>query len=128
MIFLGHVLSNEGIKVDPQKVKQLQRAQGQLVLMRSKVSLASWLLSKVCKEILKDNIFPTNFLKKAIKFEWTDKCKRAFQELMHQLTTTPILTLPIEGRDYIIYSDASKNGFGCVLIQEDKVEPMPPDN
>jgi len=29
--------------------------------------------------------------------------------------------LPVEGKKYIIYNDASKNELGCVLIQDDKV-------
>jgi len=37
------------------------------------------------------------------------------------LTTAPVLTLPVEGKKYIGYSDASKNRLGYVLMQEDKV-------
>ena len=29
--------------------------------------------------------------------------------------------LPMEGKEYTVYSDVSKNGLGCVLMQEDKV-------
>jgi len=32
-----------------------------------------------------------------------------------------MLTLPVEGKEYSIYSDASKNGLGCVLMPKDKV-------
>jgi len=58
----------------------------------------------------------TNLLKKANKFEWTEKCEKAFQELRQGLITAPILTLLMEGKEYTIYGDASKNGFGCVLM------------
>jgi len=50
-----------------------------------------------------------------------EKCERAFQELRQQLTTAPILTLPVESKEYTIYSDTLKNGLGCVLMQDDKV-------
>ena len=63
----------------------------------------------------------TNLLKKANKFEWIEQCERAFQELGQRLASTPILTLPTEGQEYTIYSDASKNGLQCVLMQEEKV-------
>ena len=63
----------------------------------------------------------TNLLKKAIKFDWTKRCERAFQELRHRLTTAVILTLSEEDKEYTIYSDLSKNGLGCILMQEDKV-------
>jgi len=60
-------------------------------------------------------------LKKTTKFEWSNKCEEAFQELKRQLTTTSILTLPVERKEYTIYSDASKNRLGCILMQDDKV-------
>jgi len=60
-------------------------------------------------------------LKEANKFEWTEKYEKAFQELRQRPTTTPILTLPMEGKEYTIYSGASKSRVGCVLMQEDKV-------
>jgi len=63
----------------------------------------------------------TNPLKKSNKFDWTEKCGRAFQELRQRLTTALILKLPVEGKEYTLYSDTLKNGLGCVLMQEDKV-------
>ena len=50
-----------------------------------------------------------------------EKCNKAFQELRQRLTTALILTLPTEGKECTIYSDASKNRLGCVLMQEDNV-------
>jgi len=63
----------------------------------------------------------TNLFKKAIKFEWVERCEMAFQELRQQLTTVLILTLPVEENEYTIYSDALRNVLGFVLMIEDKV-------
>ena len=60
-------------------------------------------------------------MRKDCKFLWTDVCENAFQELNSSLTSTPVLTLPTEGVGFEVYSDASKNGLGCVLMQEGKV-------
>ena len=38
-----------------------------------------------------------------------------------RLTTTLILTLPDIHRSFIVYCDASRQGLGCVLMQDDKV-------
>ena len=38
-----------------------------------------------------------------------------------RLVTTPILALPIIGKDYVIYCDASRQGLGCVLLQDMKI-------
>jgi len=63
----------------------------------------------------------TNLLRKTTKFELSDKCEAAFQELKYKLTTAPILTLPVEGEEFVIYSDASRQGLGYVLMQNGKV-------
>ena len=62
-----------------------------------------------------------NLLKEVNRFEWREEYERAFQELRQRLTTALILTLPVETKEYTIYSDASKNRLGCVMMQEDKV-------
>jgi len=56
-----------------------------------------------------------------IKYEWADKCDEAFQKFKRCLTTTPVLTLTIEGNECTIYSNGSKNELGCVLMQDGKV-------
>jgi hypothetical protein len=63
----------------------------------------------------------TELLKKLKKFTWTEICERSFQELKRRLTTTLVLTLPDIQWDFIIYSDASRQGLGCVLMQDGKV-------
>ncbi|XP_021754918.1 uncharacterized protein LOC110720219 [Chenopodium quinoa] len=63
----------------------------------------------------------TTLMKKDKNFEWDDKCEEAFQLLKERLITAPVLTLPDDSGIYDVYSDASKNGLGCVLMQNGKV-------
>ena len=63
----------------------------------------------------------TELLKKDKKFTWTESCERSFQELKNRLTTAPVLILPDIHRDFVIYCDASREGLGCVLMQDRKV-------
>nr|XP_016442948.1 PREDICTED: uncharacterized protein LOC107768342 [Nicotiana tabacum] len=63
----------------------------------------------------------TQLLKKDVKFAWDDKYQESFEKLKYLLTKAHILTLPIEGKEYVIYSDASHYGLGCILMQEGKV-------
>jgi hypothetical protein len=60
-------------------------------------------------------------LKKEKKFNWTESCERSFQELKKRLTTAPVLTLPHIQWDFVVYCDASRQGLGCVLMQDGKV-------
>ena len=52
---------------------------------------------------------------------WTERCEESFQELKRRLTTTLVLTLPQGTEDFSIYCDASKSGFGAVLMQLGKM-------
>ena len=56
-----------------------------------------------------------------MKFEWTDKVEKSFLELKKRLTTAPVLTLPDGKEGFAVYTDASKEGLGCVLMQHGKV-------
>ena len=60
-------------------------------------------------------------LQKNVKYEWSEKCQRSFDKLKVFLTDAPVLTQPTCGKEYVIFSDASLNGLGCVLVQEGKV-------
>ena len=59
----------------------------------------------------------TNLTRKEVKYKWTDKHERAFQELKESLTLAPVLAIPKSGESFTIYSDASHQGLGCVLMQ-----------
>jgi len=117
MVFLGHVVSKEGVKVNLQKFKEITEWP-RLNNVTDIISFSG--LAVYYRRSAKDysKIAPplTNLLKKASMFEYTEKCEWAFQELRQRLTTGSILTLLVEGKEYIIYSDASKNGLGCVLM------------
>ena len=63
----------------------------------------------------------TRLTQKNVKFEWSEKCERSFQELKNRLVSAPILALPVSGKEFVVYSDASIQGLGCVLMQEGRV-------
>ncbi|KAL8123995.1 hypothetical protein AgCh_011844 [Apium graveolens] len=63
----------------------------------------------------------TKLTRKNQKFEWDEKCEECFQELKNRLVSSPVLVFPDEQGNFVIYSDASYKGLGCVLIQHDKV-------
>ncbi|KAG8498972.1 hypothetical protein CXB51_005381 [Gossypium anomalum] len=63
----------------------------------------------------------TKLLQKNVPFVWNDQCQESFMKLKQMLTEAPVLTLPESEKDFIVYSDASLNGLGCVLMQSGKV-------
>ena len=58
---------------------------------------------------------------KGVKFEWTENCKKSFQELKYRLVSAPILTIPSGSGGFVIHSDASRIGLRCVHVQNGKV-------
>ena len=58
----------------------------------------------------------TKLLRKGVKFKWDDKCQSSFEQLKKILVEAPVLTQLTSGREYTMYSDASKIGLGCVLM------------
>nr|GFC15515.1 putative reverse transcriptase domain-containing protein [Tanacetum cinerariifolium] len=58
---------------------------------------------------------------KSEKFVWNEEREKYFEELKQRLVSAPVLTLPFGIGGFQIYSDASKKGLGCVLMQHEKV-------
>ncbi|GKE61827.1 putative reverse transcriptase domain-containing protein [Tanacetum coccineum] len=54
-------------------------------------------------------------------YVWGDKQDEAFHILKEKLCNAPVLALPDGPDDFVVYCDASKQGFGCVLMQRGKV-------
>ncbi|WRX10265.1 Reverse transcriptase domain - like 10 [Theobroma cacao] len=118
----AHLLSRTGIYVDPKKVEAiLQWKQPKtLTKIRSFLGLADYYrrfvqgFSLIAAPL-------TRLTRKGVKFVWDDVCENRFQELKNRLTSAPVLTLPVNGKGFVVYSDASKLGLGCVLMQDEKV-------
>ena len=120
--FLGHVISTEGISVDPQKIEAIVnwKPPTNVSEVRSFLGLASY-YRKFVEGFSKIATPLTNLLKKDHKFKWSDTCQHSFEELRQRLTTSPVLALQSGKDGYEVYSDASRQGLGCVLMQDGRV-------
>ncbi|XP_074351919.1 putative mitochondrial protein AtMg00860 [Apium graveolens] len=88
--------------------------------VRSFMGLAGY-YRRFVKDFSKIVVPLTKLTRKNEKFEWTEKCDSSFQELKKRLVTAPVLALLDDKGDFLIYSDASYKGLGCVLMQHRKV-------
>ncbi|KAK9031836.1 hypothetical protein V6N11_056122 [Hibiscus sabdariffa] len=122
VVFLGHVVSSEGIWVDPKKVEAIVnwKQPTSVIEIHSFLGLAGYYrrfvsgFSKVAAPL-------TKLLQKGVKYEWSDARKQAFKKLKEALINAPVLTQPVSGKEFVVYSDASYVGLGCVLMQEGRV-------
>ncbi|GJR18861.1 putative reverse transcriptase domain-containing protein [Tanacetum coccineum] len=119
--FLGHVIDNKGIHVDPAKIESVKdwASPKTPTEIRQFLGLAGYYrrfiegFSKIAKPMTK--------LTQKVNVEWGDKQEAAFQLLKQKLCSAPILALPEGSEDFIVYCDASKKGLGAVLMQREKV-------
>ena len=63
----------------------------------------------------------TKLLQKHVEYKWTEACQSSFEELKAKLTTAPVLASPSGTGGFVVYSDASYQGLGCVLMQHGRV-------
>jgi len=120
--FLGHIISAQGISVDPAKVKAvLQWERPKFVTeIRSFVGLAGYYRRFI--EDFSRIVAPlTQLTRKDQPFSWTDRCEQSFVELKKRLTSAPVLVIPDTSKSFEVYCDASHQGLGSVLMQERKV-------
>ncbi|KAL8154567.1 hypothetical protein AgCh_000077 [Apium graveolens] len=120
--FLGHVINKEGVLVDPSKIEAVSNWERPTTPteVRSFIGLAGY-YRRFVQDFAKIAAPLTRLTRKTEKFEWKEKCENSFQELKKRLITAPVLALPDRKGDFVIYSDASHKGLGCVLMQHDKV-------
>jgi hypothetical protein len=120
--FLGHIISNGGISVDPTKVKEIMAwsVPTTITEIRSFLGLAGYYrrfiegFSKIAKPM-------TSLLEKGREYKWDEKYQYSFDQLKKRLMSPPVLVMPDLQKGFAIYYDACGQDLGCVLMQEGHV-------
>ena len=146
VLFLGHVLSAEGISANPEKVDKVKTwsVPRNIKEVQSFLGLASYYWCFILHfakkaQCLHELVGPTaskpkyrakarNKETKAAEaisievepktFEWTIEHQEAFDALKEALHTAPVLGYPNFSREFILETDASLKGLGAVLSQQ----------
>ena len=119
VLYLGHIISSAGISPNPEKVKAVQdfRVPTNVRAVREFLGIAGYYRR-----------FIPNFAKIAgslhaltrqqVPFVWTLQCQQAFERLKELLVSPPVLAYPCFSRPFVLHTDASGQGLGAVLEQE----------
>lgn len=117
--FLGHVVSGNGISVDPSKTAAITEwaAPTTLKQLQGFLGLAGY-YRRFVPQFASVALPLTALLKKDQPFTWTAKEESAFQLIKRLLVSPPILILPDFSRPFILQCDASALAVGGVLMQD----------
>ena len=117
--YLGHVVSQDGVATDPEKVEAVRNWPSPKCVqeVRSFLGFVGY-YRRFCPDFATISR-PLNLLtSKESSFKWDEEEETAFQTLKRLLTEAPILTYPDPSRPYILDTDASNEAAGGVLSQE----------
>nr|GEU52039.1 putative reverse transcriptase domain-containing protein [Tanacetum cinerariifolium] len=119
--FLRYIIDNQGLHVDPAKIKAVKNWASPTtpVEIRQFLELVGY-YRRFIKEFSKIAKSLTELTQKNKKYIWGEDQETAFQLLKQKLCEAPILALPEGNDDFVVYCDASRQGLGDVLMQREK--------
>ncbi|KAF7644963.1 hypothetical protein LDENG_00213030 [Lucifuga dentata] len=117
--FHGHVLTAEGLRLDPKKVRVIQdmphptdtKGVQRLIGFINYLSKFMPWLSEVCEPLRR-------LLDKDVTWHWLPKQEAAVEEIKQFVTAVPVLKYYDVSKPVTIQSDASQKGLGCCLLQD----------
>lgn len=116
--YLGHIISEEGVKADPSKVEAMLKWPKpiNITALHGFLGLTSY-YRRFVKDYGKIAESLTQMLHKN-KFIWTTQSEMAFEQLRAAMTQAPVLALPDFCQVFIVVCDTSEVGVRAVLQQE----------
>ena len=121
--YLGHIVSEDGIKPVPEKLPSIQRMPCPYTPKEVKqfLGLAGY-YRKLIPRYADIARLLNAIMRKDTEFEWTDICQRSFDLLKVMVSEEPILVYSDPLKPYVLFTDASKYAWSCVLTQENIYE------
>lgn len=126
VVYLGHLITEDGIQPDPTKVTSIQN----LVAPTTPKGIKSFLgmigyYRRFIPDFAEKAKPLTELLKKAKKFKWDENCQKSFQQLKNKIIEYPILRYPNFEEKFNITTDASAIAISAVLSQGPSGKDLP---
>ena len=120
VILFGHEISSEGVKPEQKHVQKLLQLQPQKDVkeIEAFIGIINYFGRMIPNYVAKTRCI--NELRQKDKpFKWTDECQRAFQSLVDELTSEPLVQPYSLDKEVTLTTDASEKTIGAVLTQND---------
>ena len=118
ILYLGHIVSGEGIKCDPAKIEAMRHWTRPHTARQVKVFLGTVNYYNRFLQHFSHHAHPLfQLTKKSNKFKWTEECQIAFEDLKNMLINAPVMGYPQDEGLFILDTDASPIAMGAVLSQ-----------
>ncbi|KAL5486349.1 hypothetical protein EMCRGX_G018815 [Ephydatia muelleri] len=128
VLYLGHIVSEKGVEVDPKKTSCVRSWQvpNDRECLRKFLGFASY-YRKFIPSFAQIASPLHSLTEKAKPWQWSQQCNEAFDQLKEKLLSPPILSFPQFDKVFVVDTDASQHGLGAVLSQEGLImsSPMP---
>ena len=117
--YLGHKVSSRGISTDPRKIEAIKNWERPKTVsqLRSFIGLAQYYRRFVKDFSLIASPLHDQVKKDRTTISWGPEQEDAFLEIKKRLSSTPIIKHPDFQKPFIVDTDASLVGIGCVLSQ-----------
>lgn len=118
--FLGYLLTNEGLKINPEKIRPILEFEKPLSLTKLRRFLGMTNYYRRFIPLFSQISAPlTEMLKSKSKtLVWSSTAEQSFRSLKEKLVTPPILASPDFDREFTLQTDASDTAIAAVLTQE----------
>jgi transposase InsO family protein len=117
--FLGHIVSQNGLSMDPEKIEAIKRAEEpkNTTELQRFLGLANY-YRKFVPEYAKVARPLHEIQSNKSAFNWTENCQKVFDQLKTLLSQEPLMAFPDFKKKFILETDASNFAIGAVLSQE----------
>ncbi|CAI7807621.1 unnamed protein product [Closterium sp. NIES-54] len=115
--FLRHMVSAEGVHVDPRKIEagKKWKVPENMKELQQFLGFTNY-NNRFVPQYAKIAAPLTDLLKKDTPFKWDTPHQQAMEQLQTALTTAPVLILPDPEKDCVVEADASDQAVGAVLM------------
>ncbi|CAI7794797.1 unnamed protein product [Closterium sp. NIES-53] len=117
--FLGHIISAEGVEIDPKKMSTIQawHALTNLTELHSFLGSVNY-VRRFVPDMAKLTAPLTNLLRKGVEYTLGEKEQAAFSALKQILCSPPVLHIADPHRPFELFTDASDIAVGALLLQD----------